>query len=241
MPPIAPLIGITTYNRNEAGDISLPGAYLDAVQKAGGVPILLPPHQAPLERLLTKIDGFILAGGGDIDPSLYGGAHHPTIYAVDTDRDAFELALAKAALKRQIPILGICRGMQMLSVASGAALIPHVPDVYGDAIAHRLDQPRRPTPHPLTLAADSRLATIMQAVAITVMSWHHQAVKTLPSGWRVAAQAADGLLEAIEQEDHPWAIGVQWHPELSPHDPAHQKLFKALILAAADLADKDSN
>jgi putative glutamine amidotransferase len=120
-----------------------------------------------------------------------------------------------------------------LSVASGAALIPHVPDVYGDAIAHRLDLPRRPTPHPLQLEPNSRLAALMQAVHIDVMSWHHQAVKTLPSGWRVAAQATDGLLEAIECEHHPWAIGVQWHPELSPHDPAHQKLFRALILAAA--------
>ncbi|HEY9884691.1 MAG TPA: gamma-glutamyl-gamma-aminobutyrate hydrolase family protein [Thermosynechococcaceae cyanobacterium] len=233
MSPPAPLIGITTYGRNEAGDVSLPGAYLDAVQQVGGVPILLPPHQAPLDRLLEKIDGFILAGGGDIAPSLYGGAHHPTIYSVDAERDAFEFALAKAALAKQIPVLGICRGMQMLSVASGAALIPHVPDVYGDAIAHRLDLPRRPTPHPLQLEANSRLAALMQAVHIDVMSWHHQAVKTLPSGWRVAAQATDGLLEAIECEHHPWAIGVQWHPELSPHDPAHQKLFRALILAAA--------
>ncbi len=151
----APIIGITTYGRNEAGDVSLPGAYLDAVQRAGGVPILLPPHQAPLDRLLEKIDGFILAGGGDIAPSLYGGAPHPTIYSVDAERDAFELTLAKAALAKQIPVLGICRGMQMLGVASGAALIPHVPDVYGDAIAHRLDYPRRPTPHPLQLEANS--------------------------------------------------------------------------------------
>ena len=229
----APLIGITTYGRNEAGDVSLPGAYLEAVQQAGGVPILLPPHQAPLGRLLEKIDGLILAGGGDIAPSLYGGAHHPTIYSVDAERDAFEFALAKAALAKQIPVLGICRGMQMLSVASGAALIPHVPDVYGDAIAHRLYLPRRPTPHPLQLEPNSRLAALMQAVHINVMSWHHQAVKTLPSGWRVAAQATDGLLEAIECEHHPWAIGVQWHPELSPNDPAHQKLFRALILSAA--------
>ncbi|MBM0741528.1 gamma-glutamyl-gamma-aminobutyrate hydrolase family protein [Phormidium sp. CLA17] len=125
---IAPIIGITTYSRNEAGEVSLPGAYLDAVQLAGGIPILLPPHQAPVHRILEKIDGLILTGG-DIDPTLYGGVHHPTIYLVDVERDAFEFALAQAALTSQVPTLGICRGMQMLSVASGAALIPHVPEV----------------------------------------------------------------------------------------------------------------
>ncbi|MDX2244152.1 MAG: gamma-glutamyl-gamma-aminobutyrate hydrolase family protein [Leptolyngbyaceae cyanobacterium bins.302] len=228
----APIIGITTYARNEAGEISLPGHYLDAVEEAGGIPILLPPHQTQADRILDIVDGLIFAGGGDIDPSAYGGEHHPTIYLVDGDLDQFELTLAKAALSASIPTLGICRGMQILSVASGAKLIPHVPDVYGDAIAHRLDHPRRPTPHLVQLEASSRLATIMQAAEVMVESWHHQAVQSAPPGWKPAAYAADGLVEALERVDHPWMMAVQWHPELSPHDPAHQRIFQALVEAS---------
>jgi len=235
---IAPIIGITTYSRNEAGEVSLPGAYLDAVQLAGGIPILLPPHLAAVDRILEKIDGLILTGGGDIDPTLYGGIHHPTVYLVDAERDAFEFALAQAALTSQLPTLGICRGMQMLSVASGATLIPHVPEVYGDAIAHRLDNPRRPIHHPVQIDINSRLATIIQETQITVMSWHHQAIKTVPDGWHCMAKAADGLPEAIACLHHPWAIGVQWHPELSPEDPSHQRLFQAFVAAGRDAIAK---
>ncbi|WP_281063299.1 gamma-glutamyl-gamma-aminobutyrate hydrolase family protein [Leptolyngbya sp. Cla-17] len=99
-------------------------------------------------------------------------------------------------------------------------------------MAHRLDNPRRPIHHPVQLDANSRLATIMEQTHITVMSWHHQAIKTVPDGWRCMAKAADGLLEAIECLHHPWVIGVQWHPELSPEDPAHQRLFRALVAAS---------
>lgn len=228
----APIIGITTYARNEAGEISLPGHYLDAVEGSGGIPILLPPHQTQVDRILDVVDGLIFAGGGDIDPGVYGGDHHPSIYLVDGDRDQFELTLAKAALSATLPTLGICRGMQVLSVASGATLIPHVPDVYGDAIAHRLDHPRRPTPHPVQLETSSRLATIMGETEVMVESWHHQAVSSVPAGWYPAAYAADGLVEALERVDHPWMMAVQWHPELSPNHPAHQRIFQALVTAA---------
>lgn len=231
----APLIGITTYSRNEAGEILLPGAYLDAVQMAGGTPILLPPQpitQAQVDRILNSIDGLIFAGGGDINPSLYGGELHPTLYLMDQERDEFELALAHAVLQRDLPTLGICRGMQMLSVASGAALIPHVPDVYGASIAHRLDHPRRPIHHSVTLVPDSRIAQIMGNTEVTVMSWHHQAVQQVPPGWRSVAAASDGLVEAIERIERPWQTGLQWHPELSPEDPAHQQIFRSFIQAA---------
>lgn len=231
-PTKAPIIGITTYARNEAGEISLPGHYLDAVEGAGGIPILLPPHQTQVDRILDIVDGLIFAGGGDIDPAVYGGEHHPSIYLVDGDRDQFELTLAKTALAATIPTLGICRGMQVLSVASGATLIPHVPDVFGDAIAHRLDHPRRPTPHSVQITASSRLATIMQTTEVMVESWHHQAVSATPLGWQPVAYAADGLVEALERCDHPWMMAVQWHPELSPHHPAHQRIFQAFVQAA---------
>ena len=233
MSKLLPVIGITTYSRNEAGEFYLPGAYIDAVQQAGGMPILLPPNQPAPAQLLGILDGLIFSGGGDLDPQRYGGEHHPSIYLVDPDRDEFELSLAKAALADQIPVLGICRGLQVLSVASGADLITHVPDVYGETIAHRLDHPRRPIAHEVQLQPYSRLATLLGASTITVVSWHHQAIKTIPKGWTIVAQAADGLPEALEYTDHPWMLAVQWHPELSPHEPVHQRLFQALVKAAS--------
>jgi putative glutamine amidotransferase len=205
---------------------------VDAVQLAGGLPVLLPPSQIDPQRLLAKLDGLIFAGGGDLDPEIYGGPHHHTIYLVDEERDQFEITLAKQALAAGIPVLGICRGMQVLSVASGAQLVTHVPDVYGEQVTHRLDHPRRPTEHPVQLQPGTWLASIMQQTNVTVVSWHHQAIKTVPPGWRPVAHAADGVVEALEREDHPWMLAVQWHPELSPFDPAHQALFKALVEAA---------
>lgn len=229
-----PVIGITTYSRNEAGEFYLPGAYIDAVQLAGGVPILLPPNQPAPAQLLAVVDGLIFSGGGDIDPQRYDGEHHPSIYLVDAERDEFELALAKAAIASQIPVLGICRGMQILSVASGANLITHVPDVYGETVTHRLDHPRRPIAHDVQVQPHSRLATFLGKTDITVVSWHHQAIKAVPSGWMAIAHAKDGLIEALEHQHHPWMLAVQWHPELSPEDPTHQRLFQALVETAGE-------
>jgi len=228
----SPIIGITTYSRGEAGEFTLPGSYVDAVQLAGGIPVLLPPNQPDIDRLLDIVDGLVFSGGGDIDPVLYGGDHHPTVYLIDPERDEFELALAKGAIASTIPTLGICRGMQVLSVATGGALVPHVPDVYGETIAHRLDHPRRPIPHPVQVQPESRLAAIVGKTDISVVSWHHQAVKTVPDCWQIAAYAADGLVEALEHCQHPWMVAVQWHPELSPEDPVHQRLFEAFVQAA---------
>jgi len=230
----SPIIGITTYSRSESGEFTLPGAYVDAVQLAGGLPLLLPPLQADPTPLLDVIDGLIFAGGGDIDPERYGGNPHHTIYLVDEERDNFELTLARQVIQRDLPVLGICRGMQVLSVAAGASLVTHVPDIYGAQIAHRLDHPRRPTPHPAQVYPNTRLAQMLQATQITVMSWHHQAIQSVPGGWLPAAQAADGVIEALEHQSHPWLIAVQWHPELSPQDPVQQRLFQGLVQAAQD-------
>ncbi len=229
-----PVIGITTYSRNEAGEFYLPGAYIDAVQLAGGVPILLPPNQPAPAQLLAIVDGLIFSGGGDIDPQHYNGEHHPSIYLVDAERDEFELALAKAAIASQIPTLGICRGMQILSVASGTNLITHVPDVYGETVTHRLDHPRRQIAHDVQVQPHGRLASILGETDITVVSWHHQAIKAVPNDWVAIAHAKDGLIEALEHQHHPWMVAVQWHPELSPEDPTHQRLFQALVEAAGE-------
>lgn len=224
----------TTDSRSAAGEFTLPAAYVEAVQRAGGAAVLLPPQPQP-EALIAALDGVIFTGGGDISPDCYGGVQHPTVYGVDDVRDTFELKLAKYLLTSQIPTLGICRGMQILAVASGAELLPHLPEIYGEQVVHRLDQPRRPIPHLVQAVPESRLALLLAAAEFEaefeIVSWHHQAIKALPDGWQIAATAADGLIEAMEYQPHPWMFAVQWHPELSPDDPVQQRLFRAFVSA----------
>lgn len=231
-----PLIGITTYGRLAALPFSLPSEYIDAVRASGGIPILLPPGEIDPVLVLDKMDGLILSGGGDIDPDCYNGFAHPTIYSIDRERDTFELQLAKFALERHLPIFGICRGLQILIVTCGGTLIPHIPDVYGTSTLHRLEpEPGRrlPTEHLVRIDVESRLAECVQNSHISVVSWHHQAVDKVPSSWRIVAHTSDdGVIEAMEHEHHPWAVGVQWHPELSISDPSNQKIFQAFVQAA---------
>lgn len=225
----APLIGITTYPRNEQGRYTLPGEYVAAVQRAGAVPLLIPPIPEHAERYLSLVDGLILAGGGDLDPAAYGGAKHETIYNLDAGRDALELALARRIVETGTPTLAICRGLQVLNVALGGTLIEHLPDHVGDAVAHRAP-PREPTPHAVRIDADSLLARVAGVTEMSPLSWHHQAVKRLAPGLRAVAHAPDGTIEAIEADRHPWLLAVQWHPELSAaRDPAQQRLFDELI------------
>ncbi|MBD2730299.1 gamma-glutamyl-gamma-aminobutyrate hydrolase family protein [Nostoc sp. FACHB-892] len=237
-----PLIGITTYGRLAALPFSLPSEYINAVRAAGGIPILLPPGESDPVLVLDSLDGLILSGGGDIDPVCYNGFAHPTIYSVDRERDAFELQLAKFALERHLPIFGICRGLQILIVICGGTLIPHIPNVYGTSTLHRLEpEPGRrlPTEHLVRIDVESRLAKCVQNSHISVVSWHHQAVDKVPSSWQIVGHApGDGVIEAVEHKHHPWAIGVQWHPELSISDPNHQKIFQAFVEAARSLPPK---
>ena len=229
-----PLIGLTAYGRGETNRFSLPAPYVDAVRRAGGVPLLLPPGEAHTDALLGQVDGLILTGGGDLDPALYGGASHPTIYMVDPERDRGELALVTQSLASGLPTFGICRGSQVINVALGGTLIEHLPDLVGESILHLLP-PREPTAHAVTLTPDSRLAGMLGQREFAAPSWHHQAVRGLAPGLRAAAHAPDGTVEAIELPEHPWLIGVQWHPELAAEkDPVHQQLFDELVRAASE-------
>jgi putative glutamine amidotransferase len=233
---LLPLIGITTYGRNEKNEYHLYAAYVDAVRRAGGVPILLPPGEPHLDRLLERMDGLIFTGGGDIEPEHYEGDDHPTIDRIDPERDAFELDLARRAIQTDLALLGICRGLQILSVVSGGRLLPHVPDAFGRETLHR-EEPPRPTRHSVRVVSGSLLSQIVQSPELEVVSWHHQAVPTIPPGWQATAFAPDGLIEALEHERHPWAIAVQWHPELSAiEDPLQQRIFDAFINAARNAA-----
>ena len=227
-----PLIGITSYGRDDNNRFSLRAEYIEAIRRAGGIPILLPPGEPHWPELFQKLDGLLLAGGGDIDPALYGGVRHPAIYMVDPERDQVELALARNAVAAQLPTLGICRGSQVINVALGGTLIEHVPDEVGDFVPHRL-VPGQYARHPVTVAPSSLLATILGQMETVAASSHHQAIRQHAPPLQVVATAADGIIEAVEMKDHPWLIAVQWHPEITAaEDLAQQRLFDAFVRAA---------
>jgi len=228
-----PLIGISTYHRDgEPPAFQTPCTYVDAVRTAGGMPVLLPPGESDVTALVDRLDGLILAGGGDLDPAHYGADGHETIYMVCSERDRFEMDLLQAVLRRpSLPVLCICRGAQVLNVISGGTLHVHVPDAYGAAVDHRV-APRLPTRHPVRIEANARLAGILGADATDVCSWHHQAIDKIGNDLVAVAWAEDGVVEAVEHLLHPWCFGVQWHPEMQPGEAPQMRLFAALVAAA---------
>ena len=194
----------------------LPRAYADSVQRAEGIAVLLPPDDAAAERpdeLLDLLDGVLFAGGSDIDPLTYGAPPHPSVTATDPARDRFEVALAHRALERDLPLLGICRGMQLLNVATGGTLVPHLPDVLGSD-RHRVE-PGVFCEHDVRLEPGSLAAEAIGTERTTVKSHHHQGAGEIgeglaTTGWSVE----DDLAEAIELPERRFALGVLWHPEV---------------------------
>lgn len=236
-----PIIGLTTYGRSEINLqtkfywewFAIPTLYVDAVRRAGGVPVLLPPGEENFAAVLNAVDAMILIGGSDIDPERYGGDNnHPQVQRHDPERDASELELIRRlANERRLPTLCICRGMQAANVAMGGTLHEHLPDVVAEDIHRSADQGW--TVQPLQAQADSLLAAIMGSTEVATYSGHHQALKDLGKGLRVAATAEDGVIEAIELEGHPWFVCVQWHPEMSAAtDATQQRIFTALVQEA---------
>lgn len=227
---MAPLIGIPTRTRVTASGPQadeMRRAYAAAVAGAGGIPVLLPQAGDPLAQL-ARLDGVLLAGGDDIDPAHYGEAAHPRLGPIDPGRDAWELALACACIDRGIPILGLCRGHQVLAVASGGALWQDLPSQSPSSVIHDSELEAA---HPVRIDADSRLATIIGATGTPVNSRHHQAAKTLGPGWIATAWAPDGVVEGIELPGHRFALGVQWHPEDLQHLAPQHALLRAFISA----------
>lgn len=237
-----PVIGITTYGRDERKIETryydeffyLPTLYVDAVRRAGGLPLLLPPGGDDWQAWLALVDGLIVSGGGDISPANYKGhSDHQAIAGVDLDRDASEMALLRQVTGRQpVPVLCICRGMQALNVALGGTLYEHIPDVRDEDVHRAADGGW--ALQAVQVQPDSFLAQIMGATRVTTHSGHHQAVKDLGRGLEVVATAADGIPEALALPGHPWLIAVQWHPEMSAAgQPTQQRIFDALVAAAA--------
>jgi putative glutamine amidotransferase len=230
----APRIGITTYGRNDEGRFTIPAKYVDAVRRAGGLPLLLAPGEPRLSEWLEEVDALILTGGPDVDPLLYHGAQHAEVYGIDRERDASDLFLARHAVSSKMPTLCICRGTQVLNVALGGTLVEHVPDVVGERVLHR-GKERAYTPHAVRIEPSSRLAEILGTTDVSPMSSHHQAIRDAAPGLEVVARAPDGIIEAVEMSSHPWLIAVQWHPEsTAAEDPTEQRLFDALVAAARE-------
>jgi putative glutamine amidotransferase len=188
--------------------------YVAAVQRTGAIALLLPvDRRTPLE-LLDRIDGLLLIGGADIDPSSYGAERDPDLESTYRDRDDFEIAMLKGALQRSMPVFGICRGMQLLNVALGGTLLQHLPEVEGSNPHRRVVGTFEGTEHTIALAPGSLTAEAAGEEVHTARCHHHQAVDGLGKGLVVSGRAeVDGVIEAIELDDGRWALGVQWHPE----------------------------
>lgn len=213
---------------------AIPADYIDAVRRAGGVPVLLPPGQEGWTEILQAVDGVILIGGADIDPAVYNGNRdNPALTPLAPERDQSELTLARLLIEdQQQPTLAICRGMQVVNVASGGTLTEHIPDIL-DYDIHRSEDGGWAS-QPVQVLPRSRLADIMEREEVTTHSGHHQAVKEIGSSLKVSAVASDGIVEALESPDHPWLIAVQWHPEVTAAaDPTQQRLFDDLVREAA--------
>jgi putative glutamine amidotransferase len=196
--------------------------------------VLVPPGLAEgtLRGLLPRLDGLLLSGGGDLDPARYGAPPHPLAAGLDAARDATELALTRWAVAEGRPLFGICRGAQVLNVALGGTLYGDVGEHPG-ALQHTYpSEAAALRPHPVQVAEGSRLAEVLGLPVLAVNSLHHQAVRAVAPGLRVAARAPDGLVEAVELPGHPFALAVQWHPESLPEAPEMQRLFAALVAAA---------
>lgn len=233
-----PRIGITTYGRGGDGRLEgrfhVPAAYVDAVRRAGGVPLLLPPGETHANELFALVDGVVMVGGPDVEPALYGGTNHPQVYGVDRERDASEIALARAVVSENLPTLGVCRGAQVLNVALGGTLIEHLPDVVGESVLHRGPE-RDYVPHAVHVEANSKLARVLGATDVSPASSHHQAIRRPAPGLAIVARAPDGTIEAVEMRDHPWLVAVQWHPEhTAREDATQQRLFDELVRAARE-------
>ena len=233
-----PLIGISSYLETarqgpwEQRYGMLPETYLLGVEEAGGVPVLLPPQPFDDEvvgRVLDALDGLVLSGGPDVDPTLYGAERDPRTGAPRHDRDAWEAALAAAAVERDLPVLAICRGVQLLNAVRGGTLVQHVPDLTDADHGNTADAFARTE---VEIVDGTRVRDVLGAIGdrLTVHCHHHQALRDVAPGLRIAARAGDGIVEAVESDDHRFVVGVQWHPE---QDAADRRLFGALVGAAS--------
>jgi putative glutamine amidotransferase len=239
-----PIIGFTSYQK-KMGDkvplemIGVAVAYVEAILAAGGIPLLIPLglSEADLQQVFARIDGLLLPGGGDVDPASYNGSGwHRLLRGVDKRRDELEFFMARRAVNQAKPLLAICRGHQVLNVVLGGSLWQDLRSEMPEGIEHDyhdIGPSRQYTPHTVEVLPGTKLAGCLGEESVAVNSLHHQGIRELAPELEAVAWAADGLIEAVEIQGHPFAVGVQWHPEnLVYHDPAMMSLFKSFVEAA---------
>ncbi|MBX3729181.1 MAG: gamma-glutamyl-gamma-aminobutyrate hydrolase family protein [Candidatus Sumerlaeia bacterium] len=236
-----PVIGINVVVSSREGSdyvsMSVGAAYVDAVVAAGGLPVLVPSvlSDEHLARYIEMVDGFVLTGGADISPARYGQDPHPTVSLLHPRREEFDFKFLESALATGKPVLGICLGMQQLNVLKGGSMIQDIPSQTTSTINHRPSQPIGQHAHDVEVVPGTRLHALLGTTSLRVNSLHHQACIVSPeSNVVVSAVAPDGIVEAIELPDHPFALGVQWHPESLASEDPHLNLFRALVEQAAE-------
>lgn len=238
-----PLIGITpspsfdTMGHGTFYRYCLSRTYVDSVRAAGGTPVILPTDRADLTETLSRLDGLLISGGGDLDPATYRDSEvHDTTYGIDDERDSFEILAYRHACGHDLPTLCICRGIQVMAVTQGGTLVQDIPSQISRSIEHRqhdIGKMRDDVSHQVTIADDNPLREIVGATTFEVNSFHHQSVKDPGQDLQVIAVADDGVIEALWHRTMRFGLGVQWHPEmLACRHPQHAALFNAFVLAA---------
>ncbi len=230
---VKPIIGISANLKEQF--LSVSTDYIQAITEFGGVPLVIPNLQEDaIDRIIQQIDGFLLTGGGDIDPTLFGEEPLQGLGHITPERDGFEIAITQKMLKLNKPILGICRGIQILNIAAGGDMYQ---DLYSQIekrlLQHTQQSPRWHATHFVHIKKGTLLGDIIQKEKVKVNSFHHQAVRNIPNEFEVSARASDGIIEAVESKIHSFVMGVQWHPECmtARNDPASAAIFKAFIKA----------
>jgi putative glutamine amidotransferase len=213
--------------------------YLESIRRAGGEPVEVVAGNETPDQILARVDGLMLTGGGDVDPQLYGEEPNATFQPAEDGRDAFEIALSRAAVASGIPFLAICRGMQVLNVAMGGTLVQDIPSQIAGALNHSVPEPRFAIAHEVWVTKGSQLATLLadhmeDGETCHVNSRHHQAVKQAAPGFEVTATSPDGVVEAMERSDVPFCVAVQWHPENFWCTGEFRELFQGLVNAARE-------
>ena len=220
--------------------------YVEGVAGAGGVPVVLPPtgDEGAAEAMIQSLDGLLLSGGSDLDPGYYGEEPVPELGITLPERDAFEMTLVRLALRRRMPVFGICRGMQVLNVALGGTLYQDLPSQWEwDVLKHRQDTPKWQPTHEVRVREGSYIAEVMGCEVVKVNSYHHQGVRVLAEGLVATGRSSDGVIEAVEAEDlsQRWLLGVQWHAEaMRGAGPQQESLFEAHVSAAEQQAVREA-
>ncbi len=238
-----PLIGVGSdvlQRKGERDRAFVFTTYIESLKNAGAIPVIVPPQPENAADVLDGLDGILLAGGDDCDPSEYGEEKHPSCEPMDPRRQQNDVVLARLARERGIPTLGICLGLQMMNVAGGGTLIQDI----GSAIETDIDHVSEPSDrnrHDVSIESSTKLGRILGAHALNVNSSHHQAVGRVAEGLRITAKAADGVVEGLEDPEHPFYVGVQWHPEDMQGEASATAIFGAFVEAARNRAAAKDN